>query len=95
MLAVVFGHIGYFATHSGVNKGPWKEQSINIVILASLLTLFSLKKFNIGFFAFFGTYSYEIYLLYWPILSRYDWFFHTLPAWSALLLYLLFFIALA
>lgn len=87
--------VGYFVTHSGVNQGPWKEQSINMVILFSLMALFCLKQFSLGFFAFFGTYSYEIYLLHWPLLSRYDWLFATLPAWLALLAYLGLFVALA
>lgn len=91
-LVIVFG---YFATHSGVNQGAWKEQSLNILLLLSLTALFSLKKFDIGIFAFFGVYSYEIYLLHWPILSRYDLFFHSLSAWSAMFMYLVFFVALA
>lgn len=91
-LILVFG---YLATHSGVNQGAWKEQSANILILFSLVALFSLKRFDIGLLAFFGTYSYEIYLLHWPILSRYDVFFNHVPAWAAVVLYLLTFIGLA
>lgn len=91
-LAVI---VGYLATHSGVNQGPWREQSINILILVALLALFSLKKFRVGLFALFGLYSYEIYLLHWPLLSRYDQFFDRLPAWLAILVYLLLFVALA
>lgn len=87
--------VGYLATHSGVNQGPWREQSINILILLALLALFSVKKFNVGLFALFGLYSYEIYLLHWPLLARYDQFFHRLPAWLAILVYLLLFVALA
>jgi peptidoglycan/LPS O-acetylase OafA/YrhL len=92
ILAAIFV---WFATHSGVNKGPLKEQSVNLIILLSAVSFFTLKKFSFGLFDFFGKYSYEIYLLHWPLLSRYDYFFAHLPAWLAMFAYLAFFVALA
>jgi len=85
---------GYLALNSGVNQGRWIEQSINVVILLALLTLFCLKNFHIRLFDCVGKYSYEIYLLHWPLLSRYDVFFKALPAWTSMLAYLLCFFAL-
>jgi len=41
-----------------------------------------------------GTYSYEMYLLHWPLLSRYDFLYRTLPASLATFAYLALFIGL-
>jgi len=41
-----------------------------------------------------GVYSYETYLLHWPLMSRYDVFYHTLPAWIATIAWLAAFIGL-
>lgn len=95
LLAGLYGLFSWYATHSGVNQGPWKEQGINLIILFSAIGFFSLKNFTFGLFDFFGKYSYEIYLLHWPLLSRYDYFFAHLPAWLALFAYLALFVALA
>jgi peptidoglycan/LPS O-acetylase OafA/YrhL len=84
----------YTAYYSGVGQGALKEQLISIVTTCTLVALFALKRFEIGLFAFTGFYSYEIYLLHWPLLSRYDIFYRHTPAWLATVLYLALFFGL-
>lgn len=64
----------YLAVHSGVGEDPKIEQSISLITSLSLITIFSLSGFKFKLFSFLGIYSYEIYLLHWPILSRYNLF---------------------
>jgi peptidoglycan/LPS O-acetylase OafA/YrhL len=92
ILLVVFVYTAY---HSNVDTKPLKEQLTSLLTLAAILFIFLIKKFDIKLFSLFGFYSYEIYLLHWPILYRYDLFYQYLPAWLATILYLFLFIFLA
>jgi peptidoglycan/LPS O-acetylase OafA/YrhL len=56
--------------------------------MAALVIVFSLKRIEFKFLYVFGVFSFETYLLHWPLMSRYDVFFHYLPAWLAPLLWL-------
>lgn len=67
-LAIFF----YTAIHSGVGSDPWREQGISLITTISLLVIFTMSKFNFKLLSVFGLYSYEIYLLHWPILSRFN-----------------------
>ena len=84
----------YTAYHSGVGNLPDLEQFISLVTMFALLAIFLIKKVDINLFHIFGFYSYEIYLLHWPILSRYDIFLKIMPSWLAVVIYLVFFLAL-
>lgn len=64
-------------------------QTTSLVSMAALIVLFILKKLDIRLLGLFGNYSYEIYLLHWPLMARYDVFFHHLPAWLATVCWLL------
>lgn len=68
----------YTSINSGVGEDLKIEQGISLVTTLSIVTMFTLSKFNFKLFAIFGIYSFEIYLLHWPILSRYNLFL-TLP----------------
>ena len=68
---------------------------ISLLACGALIILFLIKKYESRFLYWFGFYSYEIYLLHWPILSRFDLFYRFAPAWLATVLYLAFFIASA
>jgi peptidoglycan/LPS O-acetylase OafA/YrhL len=83
---------GYASYNSGVGKGIWMEQLISIITALAFIVLFLIKKTDIKLFSLFGLYSYEIYLLHWPILYRYDVFFGFLPAWLAMSFYLILFL---
>jgi peptidoglycan/LPS O-acetylase OafA/YrhL len=99
----------YMVSHATPNHWPWLStlvetlhissrtfinQGSNLLVMFALIIVFSLKKFDNKFLYIFGVYSYEIYLMHWPLMARYDVFFHTLSAWLALFIWLLSFIAI-
>ncbi len=108
VLAMLFS-AGYMASHNATNHWPVLAQALqsvgfdqgffigqatSLLAMASLIVLFSLKKLDIGFLNIFGVYSYETYLLHWPLMSRYDVFFHHLPAWAATIAWLVVFLGI-
>lgn len=95
LLPFLLGIFLYYSIHSGVGEKPLIEQSISIVTLICLLLIFIIKNFKIIFLEIFGLYSYEIYLIHWPILSRYDFFYKYLPGSIATVLYISLFLGVA
>ena len=87
--------IGYLAYYSGVGQTPDKEQTISLVTMGAIILFFILKKMDFKLFYLFGFYAYEIYLIHWPLMSRYDQFFKRYPGWLAMVLYFCLFIFLA
>ncbi|MGE3301123.1 MAG: acyltransferase, partial [Arcobacter sp.] len=67
----------------------------SIVILLALMIIFSLKKFDNKFLAIYGIYSFEVYLIHWPLIGRYDVFFDFLPSWAAVIVWMISFIILS
>lgn len=84
----------YTAIYSGVGKGEYKEQLFSLITSAAIVYIFVFNKFKFGLFSVIGMYSYEIYLIHWPILSRFDIFYKYLPPFLATSLYLILFIFL-
>lgn len=84
----------YTAIYSGVGKGEFKEQLFSLITSASIVYFFIFNKLKFGLFGVVGIYSYEIYLLHWPILYRYDIFYRYLPPFLATSLYIILFIIL-
>lgn len=78
----------YTSFKSGVDTGKLPEQTTSLITMFSIIFLFLIKKVEFRLLNLFGKYSYEIYLIHWPILSRYDLFYNYLPAYLATLLYL-------
>lgn len=70
------------------------EQTTSLLTMIGLITVFSMKKIDNKLLSIFGVYSYEIYMLHWPLMAHYDIFFHTLPAWLAVFCWLLAFLAI-
>ncbi|MFA6467051.1 MAG: acyltransferase [Patescibacteria group bacterium] len=87
--------VAYTAYHSNVGDKPMREQLTSLLTLLAVLVVFLIKKFDWKIFSLFGLYSYEIYLLHWPLLYRYDMLYKYIPAWLATVLYLVIFVALA
>lgn len=84
----------YSIMHSGVGETPMIEQLTSIASMLLLCGFFILKRFEIKTLYILGLFSYEIYLLHWPIMYRYDFLFKYMPVWLALPLYFLIFIGL-
>lgn len=64
----------YSSINSGVGENLKTEQGISLITTLSLVVIFSLSRFNFRLLSLLGIYSYEIYLLHWPILSRFNLF---------------------
>lgn len=108
IIGVMVLFAGYMATHHSPSDWPavshlleslsisgvFIEQTSSLLVMMALIVAFSLKKLDNKFLCIFGIYSYETYLLHWPLMSRYDVFFHTLPAWLAVFIWLLSFLAI-
>ena len=87
--------IAYTAYYSGVGKGLVIEERMSLVTMALVVLLFLIKKIEFRLFSIFGLLSYELYLLHWPLMYRYDLLFKYLPAWLAMIIYLCLFVVLA
>lgn len=85
---------GYFSVNSGVGKARSIEQTISTITMFSVIFIFVVKGFEVKLFNIFGKYSYAIYLIHWPILSRYGFIYSFIPASFATFLYLLIFLIL-
>lgn len=84
----------YFAVNSGVGKAKTIEQTISTITMFSAIFIFVVKGFDVKLFKIFGKYSYAIYLIHWPILSRYGYIYNLVPAAAATLIYLGIFVIL-
>lgn len=65
---------------SGIGQSTTKEQVMSLVATLSFLVLFAIKRLEFKFLTLIGVFSYEIYLLHWPLVSRYDFIYSALPA---------------
>jgi len=91
LLAVFICYVSYYF---GGQANPNREQLVSIITMSAIIFLFLLKKTEFRLLQLFGIYSYEIYLLHWPILYRYDFIYKYFPAWLATIFYLIFFIVI-
>lgn len=83
---------GYYAIHSGVGDDPLKEQYISLFSVLILVSISILKTIQSKFLILLGTFSYEIYLIHWPIMSRHEFIYKYMDPYLATFLYLVFFI---
>ena len=94
VLLALLAVIGYTAINSGIGQGSIIEERTSIVTMLAITALFMAMKVEFRLLYLFGIYSYEIYLLHWPIMYRYDLFFKVMPAWLAVIAYLALFCGL-
>ncbi len=84
----------FLLTSGAVGREPLVEQAVSLVTALLIILLFVIKKTEAKVLTLFGQYSFEIYLLHWPLLYRYQSLYEFLPAAAATLLYLSIFITL-
>lgn len=82
----LLGVFSYFAYFSGIGTPAQEYISLTLVLLA--LTLFILNRSRFSLLYLSGILSYELYLIHWPLMSRYDVLYQNLPAWLATILYI-------
>ncbi len=102
IIAVMIAVVGYMSLHTTANHWPtltsilgqgfYVDQFTSIVIMIALIVIFSLKKLDNKFLAIYGVYSFEVYLIHWPLIGRYDIFFDYLPSWAAVVAWMISFI---
>jgi peptidoglycan/LPS O-acetylase OafA/YrhL len=85
----------YFYVHSQVGSEPRLEQRMSVLTAVFFASVFLVKPFAIRLFSVLGIYSYEIYLLHWPLLYRFDIFYRFVPAGVATALHIVSFLCLA
>lgn len=95
-IVVVSGIIfGYLAINSGIGEGLMIEQLISLITMIALFLVVLLIPFQSKFLIIFGIYSYEIYLIQWPLVYRYDFLYKYLPASVATFGYLFLYLLIA
>jgi peptidoglycan/LPS O-acetylase OafA/YrhL len=77
---------------AGFQEGDFIEQLASLLALVALIGVVILKRVESRLLHLFGVYSFETYLLHWPLLSRYDVFFRHLQPWLAPFVWLAVFI---
>lgn len=82
-------------THSLVGSSIALEQLSCVALMLAVVGIFCLVPLDFGLLKLLGIFSFEIYLLHWPLLLRYDIFYKLMPAGLATAVYLLFFVGLA
>lgn len=86
---ILFLIISFLALNSNVDTTIWAEQLTSMLTVAMIIALFMIKRIRIQLLEILGKYSYEIYLLHWPIMSRYRDLYGVLPPAIAVILYIL------
>jgi len=84
---------GHWPTLTAIlGQGYFVDQLTSIIIMFAFIVIFILKKFDNKFLSIYGLYSFEVYLIHWPLIGRYDIFFDILPAWAAVVAWIITFI---
>jgi peptidoglycan/LPS O-acetylase OafA/YrhL len=92
LLPILLLILGFLTINSGVGAGDFVEEAFSIIILFVILLIFIIMPVRFRLFSLFGIFSYEIYLIHWPILYRYGYLYKFLPAWLSTCLYLAIFL---
>ena len=102
VIAIMFALVYYMSLNTSASswpvlssilgKGYFVEQFASLIIMFAFIVIFSLKKLDNKFLAIYGLYSFEVYLIHWPLMARYDIFFDILPAGFAVVAWLITFI---
>jgi len=80
LIILLFGIFGYTAVHSNVGNKIIYEHLTSLISMFALLFIVILKNIQSGLLITLGVYSYEIYLIQWPLMYRYDFVYkYTAP----------------
>lgn len=82
------GILVYTYYYSYVGDDWKKAAAASLFSAVAIIALFLFKKINFKILTLFGLYSFEIYLLHWPLLYRYNFLFGKIPAGLATVIYL-------
>ena len=94
LFALAGGVLIFTYYHSYIGAG-WKKEAVASLFTAlAVITLFIIKKINFKILMLFGLYSFEIYLLHWPLLYRYNFLFGKISAGAATIIYLALFLGI-
>ncbi|MFA6190299.1 MAG: acyltransferase family protein [Candidatus Staskawiczbacteria bacterium] len=88
LIAMLIAFIFYSHSYFRQLTNPDQIQFASIATVLAIIIIFMAKKFEFKLLSLIGVYSYEIYLLHWPIMYRYDFIYQYLPAWLATLIYI-------
>ena len=94
IISVLIALFAYTTIHARIGEGVWLQQLTGLFTMLTVVAIFVLKPIEIPFLSLIGMYSYEIYLIHWPLLYRYDVLYRFLPASLATFLYLFVFLAI-
>ena len=94
MVILLYGAL-YFSLNSGVGAEKYIAHTLSLLTAGLYALVFLIKKTEWKLLTLFGMYSYEIYLLHWPLAYRYDFLFRFLPTGLAMALYLTLLLGLA
>lgn len=94
LIAVLAGIFMITSINSGVGEEISVEQLSSLVTVLSLVGIFLLKNVQSEALMTLGKYSYEIYLIQWPLMYRYDVIYKHTPAFLGTILYILVFLAI-
>jgi len=105
VVAIMFFIVAYVSLRTGAGSWPkltaffgqgfFVEQIMSLVIMFAFIIIFILKKIDNKFLTMYGVYSYEVYLIHWPLIAKYDIFFDYMPPWLAVVTWLITFILIS
>lgn len=81
ILGIVSGGIFFYVAYAYSMVGTPYEQWVSIFLLILLFITFSFFKFHSFLVRWFGKYSFGNYLLHWPLIYRYGFWFPFMPVW--------------
>jgi len=89
ILSIIFA---YTAIHSSIGEKIISEALLSLVTAASLVFIIILMRVQSDILIILGRYSYEIYLVQWPLMYRYDFIYKHTPDFLGTLIYIAFFV---